>query len=287
MAERRMFAKSVVCFDILPDLSHGAQALYFHLNMQADDDGFVGNPKPILRQCRCTQRQLEELEANDLVLQMDTGPVVVTHWHVHNQIRKDRHKPTLFRKEQERLICDQTGAYRLATNGCQTAASAATQGREAEQSIVKPSQAKQSLVDERLVEQKHCDQMGSQALDLSSSSISYLEEYILQLYKKYCGRMIPCIYLTDNVRERIPELQKDKWLLENLEEAFKMAGETDFLCGENKDGWVASLDWLCEGDRLKRVLSGMYASYRKKVPMGATGLGDAEIEAVHLLLSSD
>ena len=117
MAERRMFAKSVVCFDILPDLSHGAQALYFHLNMQADDDGFIPNPKPILRQIRCTRKHLQELLDHDLIMQFDGDLTVILHWHTHNQIRKDRYKPTRFRETLARLTPDAGGVYRL-SDGC-------------------------------------------------------------------------------------------------------------------------------------------------------------------------
>ena len=326
MAERRMFAKSILLLGAFPELSTKAQTLYIFLNMQADDDGFVGNPKPILRQCRCTQRQLEELVDANLILMEEGMPLVISHWFIHNKQRKDRRSPTLYQKELARLGLDENGVYCLVTEGqpngnqmatncqptgnqmstncqpnvnqlvtnCQPTGNQMSTNRQptvnqmATQDRIGKDRIGEDRIDkERVEEDISCDPERSQNGSDSSSSLSDFEKRVLDLYKTHCQRLVPCQYLCDDTRLRIQKIKKDESLANKLEEAFKMAGETDFLCGENKDGWVASLDWLCEGDRLKRVLSGMYASYRKKVPMGATGLGDAEIEAVHLLLASD
>ena len=95
MAERRMFTRSVV-YERLTECSHGAQTLYFHLNMQADDDGFVGNPKSVLRLIRCSRQHQRELVSNGLLIGFDSGPVVITHWLLHNKIRRDRYHTTIY-----------------------------------------------------------------------------------------------------------------------------------------------------------------------------------------------
>ena len=58
MANRRMFSLDVVDTDRFLDMSASAQALYFHLGMRADDDGFVNNPKKI---CRMTGASEDDL----------------------------------------------------------------------------------------------------------------------------------------------------------------------------------------------------------------------------------
>lgn len=115
MAERRMFARSLIFFGAYQELSPGAQVLYVYLNMQADDDGFVGNPRSLLCLVRGGKRCLQELIEQGLVLQFPGGAVVIVHWLVHNQIRKDRYKPTLLQAEKALLTRTENGAYRFLT----------------------------------------------------------------------------------------------------------------------------------------------------------------------------
>ena len=49
MAQRRMFSRKITESDQFLDMPISAQVLYFHINMQADDDGFVGNVKTVKR----------------------------------------------------------------------------------------------------------------------------------------------------------------------------------------------------------------------------------------------
>lgn len=279
MAERRMFAKSVVCFDILPDLSHSAQALYFHLNMQADDDGFIPNPKPILRQIRCTQRHFRELLDNGLLLQFDGDLTVITHWHTHNQIRKDRYKPTRFREQLAMLTTDGGGVYRV-SDGCHLVANLATQVREGE---VRKGKAR--LGQSREEEERALATVPPPA-DLPSS-LNDFEKSVLQLYKTHCKSLLKCSYLCLDTRKNLAQLQANGWTLEALENAFQLADQTPFLCGQNKKGWIANLDWLCVEDNLRKLLDGRYqaSTPQPKVPYGCTGLGQEELEAIQSLLA--
>lgn len=279
MAERRMFAKSVVCFDILPDLSHGAQALYFHLNMQADDDGFIPNPKPILRQIRCTRKHLQELLDHDLIMQFDGDLTVILHWHTHNQIRKDRYKPTRFRETLARLTPDAGGVYRL-SDGCHLVANLATQVREGEASPDQSSLAQSSPDEDRALttEPPPAD---------SPSSLIDFEKSILASYQVHGVHLQKCNYLCLNTRKNIAALQANGWTLEALENAFQLANRTPFLCGKNNKGWIANLDWLCVEDNLRKLLDGRYEASipQPKVPYGCTGLGQEELEAIQTLLA--
>ena len=106
MAERRMFAKSVVMDDKFLDLTPVARCLYFALNMVADDDGFVGAPKRVIRNCGASQKALRILVDAGYVVQFDSGVVGISHWCINNQIRKDRHRPTAYFREA-RLMLEQ------------------------------------------------------------------------------------------------------------------------------------------------------------------------------------
>lgn len=111
MAERRMFAKSIIDSDLFLDLPHTTQNLYFHLSMRADDDGFINNPKSIMRNVRCNDDDLRLLIAKQFVIPFDSGVVVIKHWKIHNYIQKDRYKPTIFREEKSKLKLEKTNVY--------------------------------------------------------------------------------------------------------------------------------------------------------------------------------
>ena len=96
MAERRMFAKSIVLSDAFLDMPLSARCLYFTLNMLADDDGFVNNPKSIMRQCGTTEDDLKILLIKKFLLAFESGVIVIKHWKVHNYIQKDRYKKTKY-----------------------------------------------------------------------------------------------------------------------------------------------------------------------------------------------
>lgn len=119
MANRRMFSLDVVDTDRFLDMSASAQALYFHLGMRADDDGFVSSPRKIAKASNCGLDDLTLLAAKGFIIPFESGVVVVTHWKENNYIRADRYKPTRYTKEAEML--EKIGdVYQLSTTGIPT-----------------------------------------------------------------------------------------------------------------------------------------------------------------------
>lgn len=111
MAERRMFAKSIVLSDVFLDMPMSARCLYFTLGMLADDDGFVGNPKSIMRQCGASQDDMLILLQKRYILGFESGVIVIKHWRMNNYLRNDRHQDTTYLEEKELLTIDNKGAY--------------------------------------------------------------------------------------------------------------------------------------------------------------------------------
>lgn len=99
MAKRRMFMENLIESDEFCSLSHSAQALYFHLNMVADDDGIVGNPKRVLRSLKIPKKHYDALIESGFIISFDSGVIAVTHWLSNNSIKKDRYTPTRFKNE--------------------------------------------------------------------------------------------------------------------------------------------------------------------------------------------
>lgn len=111
MAERRMFAKTIIDSDAFIDMPLSTQALYFHLSMRADDDGFINNPKKIQRMVGASDDDLKVLVMKRFIIPFDSGIVVIKHWKIHNYIRNDRYKPTVYNKEKSMLTSKENGAY--------------------------------------------------------------------------------------------------------------------------------------------------------------------------------
>lgn len=111
MAERRMFAKTIVTSDAFLDMPLSARCLYFTLGMFADDDGFVNNPKSIMRQVGASPDDLNLLLVKRFILAFESGVIVIKHWKIHNYIAKDRYKETKYIEEKSTLMLDEKGAY--------------------------------------------------------------------------------------------------------------------------------------------------------------------------------
>ena len=113
MAERRMFAKTIIDSDAFLDMPLTTQALYFHLSMRADDDGFLNNPIKILRMVGGNINDFDLLKAKNFIIAFENGVIVIKHWKMHNYLRADRYKETVYLEEKSKLELKENGAYSL------------------------------------------------------------------------------------------------------------------------------------------------------------------------------
>lgn len=136
MAERRMFSKVIIDSDAFLDMPLSTQALYFHLSMRADDEGFVGNPKKIQRMIGASDDDMKVLIMKRFILVFDSGIVVIKHWKIHNYIQNDRFKGTTYIEEKNKLMLDEKKAY---TERIQSGYNLDTQINIGKDSLVKES----------------------------------------------------------------------------------------------------------------------------------------------------
>lgn len=120
MAERRMFAKTVVLSDAFLDMPPSARCLYFAYGMLADDDGFVNNPKSVMRQCGSTDEDIRQLVDGGYIIKFDSGVIAITAWRVNNLIKNDRYAPTVCAKEKKMLKTTDSGFYVESTYGSES-----------------------------------------------------------------------------------------------------------------------------------------------------------------------
>lgn len=121
MAERRMFAKTIIDSDIFIDMPMSARLLYYDLAMRADDDGFVNSPKKIMRFVGAGMDDMNVLVTKQFIIPFESGVVVIKHWKIHNYIRKDTYKETPYKVEKSLLGIDENNSYTL-ENECPSTA---------------------------------------------------------------------------------------------------------------------------------------------------------------------
>nr|DAR87885.1 MAG TPA: replisome organizer [Caudoviricetes sp.] len=106
MAQRRMFSRKITETDRFLEMPLSSQALYFHLNMGADDEGFIDKAKTIQRTIGASDDDMKLLIAKGFLIPFDSGVVVIRHWRIHNYIRSDRFQSTLHQDEKTQLEYD-------------------------------------------------------------------------------------------------------------------------------------------------------------------------------------
>jgi hypothetical protein len=147
-----MFAKTIIDSDAFLDMPLSTQALYFHLSMRADDDGFINNPKKIQRMIGCCDDDLKLLLAKNFLIAFESGVVVIKHWKIHNYIQRDRYKPTVYQEEKALIEEKENKSYTL---GIPNGYTMDTQVRLGEVSLGKVSQGEDNIGEAKPVRHKY------------------------------------------------------------------------------------------------------------------------------------
>ena len=195
MAERRMFAKTIVLSDAFLDMPLSARCLYFTLGMLADDDGFVNSPKSIMRQAGASTDDLNLLMAKRFILAFDSGVIVIKHWRIHNYIQKDRYKESKYMEEKATLMIDQNGAYTECIQDVSTLDTQVRLGKDSvrlelgedriEESPSKPVRHKYGMYENVLLTDEDFQKLQEEFPNDCFERIERLSEYIASTGKKY------------------------------------------------------------------------------------------------------
>ena len=245
LADRRMFAKTIIDSDAFLDMPQSTQLLYFHLAMRADDDGFINNPKSIARNVKCNEDDLKILAMKKFIIPFESGIVVIKHWKIHNYIRADRYKETKYKEEKSRLMLDENKAYsvgipsdnQVTTNGIPSDNQMDTQVRLGKDRL---NNINNILITEK-AEKK--------------TRISY--QQIVDKYNKICKSLPKVMKLSDTRRKAI-NARLDKFSLEEIISVFEKAEQSNFLKGANNRNWKADFDWIMSDRNMAKILEGKY-----------------------------
>lgn len=214
MAERRMFAKTIVTSDAFLDMPMSARCLYFTLGMFADDDGFVNSPKSIMRQVGATQDDMQILIAKKFVLLFESGVIVIKHWRINNYLRSDRYKETAYTDEKSELTIEENGSYskngstpRVETSGIPTGIPTVSKC-ETQYSIGKDSIGKDRYGEFKnvLLKKEELEKLKSKFPKDWSNRIEALSEYMRSKGKTYKDHYATILsWARKEAREKPPE----------------------------------------------------------------------------------
>ena len=246
MAERRMFAKSIIDSDTFIDMPTSSRLLYYDLSMRADDDGFVNSPKKIMRMTGASQDDLKMLIAKSFIIPFESGVVVIKHWKIHNYIQKDRYKETIYLNEKSMLVEENNKEYALDTNRIQDVSRLDTQDR---------------LGKDRLVEDSKDYSYGDKSPKPERVKIDF--DKIKEYFNTYCTGFSAIREMTDARKKTIKSFLKNH-SESDLYMLFDTAQKSDFLTGNNTNGWTANFDWIIKPANAVKILEGNYNNRAKK-----------------------
>lgn len=248
MAERRMFAKTIIDSDAFLDMPLSAQALYFHLSMRADDDGFINNPKKIMRMVGASDDDCKLLLLKRFVIAFESGVVVIKHWKIHNYIQKDRYKPTIYQEEKCMLAEKDNKAY---TECIQDVSKAETQDRD------RIEIGKDSLEDRVAVKHDY--------------------QQIVDLFNSICVSF-PSVRSLSEARKKAIKARLNTYTVEQFKAMFEIAEASSFLKGQNSRNWQANFDWLIKDGNFAKVLDGNYSDKKTGANGKVYGINGVEID---------
>lgn len=243
MAERRMFSKTIIDSDMFLDMPLSTQALYFHLSMRADDDGFVNNPKKIQRMIGCGDDDLKLLIAKQFIIPFESGICVIKHWRIHNYIQKDRYKPTLYQGELDQLEVDKSKNYQIKTL-------CIGDGYNMDTNCIQDGYSSDTQV-----------RLGKDSIDNNISKDILCSTTVQRLIEKWNS-----LGLSTTLKTITPGTNRYKMLKARIKQyseevvfnAINEIPKSDFLMGRVKD-FEITFDWFIKPNNFPKVLEGNYS----------------------------
>ena len=261
MANKRMFTMKIVDTDAFLDMPLSTQCLYFHLNMRADDDGFIGNPKRIEKIIGANDDDLKLLIAKRFVILFDDGVIVIKHWRMHNTLSRDRYIETSYTDEKKKLLLKDNGSYSL------------TNGNSIDDTKLIERSNRQTQKRRKIYEQKtHSDKdigldkdkdkdKEKDINDLIVSKDTIRQTDVQQIINEWntleefginpVKRMTP-------KREQAVKARIRQNHMDDILEAIENIRHSSFLQGQNKEGWMITFDWFLKPGNFAKVFEGNY-----------------------------
>lgn len=302
MANKRMINIAICTSDAFLDMPTSTQALYLQLNLKADDDGFVGNPKSVTRMIGAAEDDLKLLIAKGFVLTFDTGVIVIKHWRMHNTLSHNTYHETQYFEEKAALLLKENGAYSFTSgvpiddSGIKALEARRRQSRRKKTltediSSVNNAEITQTFsvnnaeithLDKIRLDKTSIDKIREDKTSIEKdSSITVSNDTVcrtdvqrvaeawndLGVYGiKSISKLTPSTKRYDSLTARIKQYGVDDVL-----EAIDHIKQSDFLQGKNKTGWLITFDWFVLPNNFIKVFEGNYDNRDYQTPATAQG----------------
>ena len=283
MAQKRMFDKIITNDDNFLEMPNSTQALYFHLSMNADDDGFVNNWKSIMKITGTKEDDLKILISKSYLIPFDSGIIVIKHWRINNYLRGDRYRPTQFQKEFNMLENHENKAYQLKSEWSTIGIPLVNpdknridKNRLAQNRIEKNREEENSIEDTKMsLKTDKIDKMSLKTDNLSSNDSLAIASptptenkkevfnNFLNIYNEECTNLPKCLKITEKRKVAINKCLKEKIDEEVFREICIKANQSNFLIGENDRNWKADFDFVTRSDKAMQILEGKYENRQK------------------------
>lgn len=265
-----MLTRKVTDDDNFLSLSASAQALYLHLSMSADDDGFCNQLTIAMFRAHASITDLQALLEKRFIYQFENGVIVIKHWRMANALRKDRYTQTNFKEELAQLKIKENGSYTLSDDddavpildkwlpsGCQVVANGLPQGR-----------VEKSRVDNiRLEEDRVGEDIKENPIEVDTSKPHPQE--VVDLFNRICVSYSTVRTLSDTRKKSI-KARLNQYSIQEIEEVFHKAEESTFLKGGNEKNWIATFDWMMKDSSMAKILDGNYDNKANKRSGGSS-----------------
>ena len=246
MAEKRMFTQKIIDSDAFLDMPLSAQALYFHLNMRADDDGFVNNPKRVTKLVSASEDDLKILLIKRFIIGFSSGVIVIKHWRMHNTLKSDRYHPTDYQEEFAQLGIKPNKAY--------------TENPALPDSPVEPEWNQNGTMMEPEIREDLGLDKNREDITLSDESVCRPQD-VRQAVEAWNSLGIQTIKKIPPATTKTGQMLRARikeYGIGSVLEAIEMVRKSSFLIGNNKKGWRINLDWFSRPNNFPKVVNGNY-----------------------------
>ena len=274
MAQKRMFTMKIVDSDAFLEMPLSTQCLYFHLNMRADDDGFIGNTKRIMKITGASEDDLRLLIAKRFVLTFEDGVIVIKHWRMHNTLSRDRYAETSYTDEKKMLLLKDNGSYSLTGgNPIDDTRLIERSGRQTQQRRNKDATKTLSDIDKGLDIGLDKDKEKDNNLIVSKDTIR--QTGVRRVIEEWNKLQEVGINPIRDIKQSSKRYQLLKgrireYGMDDILKAMDNIRNSDFLRGENKNGWMITFDWFVKPNNFLKVLEGNYNGDGKHGPGSKT-----------------
>lgn len=276
MRSRTSFAERVVCSTEFLGMSVRAQCLYFALCMRADDDGFVGSPKPVMQIISATETELSELVSKKYIISFDDGVIAIRHWFVNNCIRKVTYTPSVHQDKKRVILPGNGKIYNVPEESGENEEIGEQPTEKPDFPEVKVGPPRKGPAPPLMVPPSSppgtpvsfppynpptppkdtppspCARGGAQE---KRETPDY--QRIMEMYNTTC-RSYPRLTRLSEDRRKAIRARLTEYSMEDFQRLFDKAEKSSFLRGQNDRNWTANFDWLIRDRNMARVLDGNY-----------------------------